>query len=116
MLIHIQSILKKLIIAILVTNYSYVSATTVGLKESNDPMENYSFLGAAYLCAKSSNLSATERVEMTQIRMYYRDIVLSQLNLSVVDYSIARSAAYEKFDGLGTFDINYNTCSKVLKN
>ena len=53
---------------------------------------------------------------MTQIRMYYRDIVLSQLNLSVVDYSIARSAAYEKFDGLGTFDINYNTCSKVLKN
>ena len=106
------SILKKIIILILVINYSFVSAATIEIKDSTEVVQNYAFMGVAYICSGSNKLSTIERMEMDQIKKHYIKILRSQDVDS--DFSVARGAADEVF-GLNINTVSYSACSKILK-
>ena len=114
MSLKFQSILKKIITLVLVSICSQVSAATIEIKDSTDLVQNYAFLGAAYLCGDSKKLSTIERLEMQQIEDHYKKIVKSQIGKIIIDWRVARGAADEVF-GLNRNTISYSACSKILK-
>ena len=106
-------ILKKIIILILLINYSHVSAATIEIKNSPEVMENYALMGVAYFCGTSIHLSAMQKVEMKQIKYHYFE-VLQSLNAYVTGGNgIGKQAANEKFGIME--DPTYEQCSKILK-
>ena len=116
MFIVFKSILKKIIILLIVINYSHVSAATIEIKDSTDLVENYALYGVATTCVESPLLSTSQKLEMNQIeRHYYK--VLKSLGAVTITRNIHDSAAEEVF-GIHYFKnykISYDRCSEILK-
>ena len=105
--------LKPLLaLLIMSTSFGYASAATIEIKDGKGLIEQYSLLGAAYVCEGSKELSTLQRLEMAQILDHYKK-KMRQDGVSV-DYSIARGAAEEKF-GITSRNVTYQKCEKALK-
>ena len=106
--------LKPLLALIIISmSFGHASAATIEIKDGKGLIEQYSLLGAAYVCEKSKELSTMQRLEMDQILDHYKK-KMRQDGVSV-DYSIARGAAEEKF-GITRRNVSYQICEKALKN